>query len=173
MFYDGDYVEAYDVNFATPWKGQIAHNSDGELIVIKENGDYRYFHNLAKVKRAPAPRKDYDFGLREAEEEFKNYSDYLSYQIKGNMEKGVDYTKANDLQKKELAKNYATMAASQKTKMDNTPKDDKEAEDAFNGALANELLAKDSDKAAEAQKNIDEISAKIKEQILGELKWTK
>ena len=46
MFYDGDWVEAYDVNFATPWKGQIAHNADGELIVIKENGDYRYFYNL-------------------------------------------------------------------------------------------------------------------------------
>jgi hypothetical protein len=169
MFYDGDWVEAYDANFATPWKGQIAHNSDGELIVIKENGDYRYFYNLAKIKRVTAPRKDYDFGLREAEEEYKKYSDYLSHQIKTNMDNGVDYTKANDLQKKELAKNYATIASSQKTKMENTPKNDKEAEDAFNGALANELLAKDSEKAATAQKNIDEISSKIQEQILGEL----
>ena len=170
MFYDGDYVEAYDVNFATPWKGQIAHNADGELIVIKENGDYRFFHSLAKIKRAPAPKKDYDFGLREAEEEFKTYSDFISHQIKTNMDKGVDYTKANDLQKKDLAKNYATIASSQKNKMDNLPKDDKEAEDAFNGALANELLARDSEKAATAQKNVDEISAKITEQILGELK---
>lgn len=170
MFYDGDYVEAYDANFATPWKGQIAHNADGELIVIKENGDYRYFHNLAKIKRVQPPRRDYDYGLREAEEEFQHYSDYISHQIKTNMDKGVDYTKANDIQKKELAKNYATIAASQKTKMDDAPKDDKEAEDAFNGALANELLSQDSDKAAEAKKNIDEISAKIQEQILGELR---
>ena len=168
MFYDGDWVEAYDANFATPWKGQIAHNADGELIVIKENGDYRYFYNLAKIKRAAAPRRDYDFGLREAEEEFKTYNDYLSHQIRTNMEKGVDYTKANDLQKKELAKNYATVAASQKNKMENTP--NKEAEDSFNGALANELLAKDSEKAATAQKNIDEISSKIQEQIMGELR---
>jgi hypothetical protein len=86
------------------------------------------------------------------------------------MEKGVDYTKANDLQKKDLAKNYATVASSQEKKMDNLPKNDKEAEDAFNGALANELLSKDSEKAATAQKNIDEISAKIQEQILGELR---
>ena len=43
MFYDGDWVEAYDANFATPWKGQIAHNADGELIVIKENGDNHEF----------------------------------------------------------------------------------------------------------------------------------
>lgn len=170
MFYDGDWVEAYDANFATPWKGQIAHNADGELIVIKENGDYRYFYNLAKIKRVAAPRRDYDFGLREAEEEFKTYNDYLSHQIRTNIDKGVDYTKANDLQKKDLAKNYATVASSQEKKMDNLPKNDKEAEDAFNGALANELLSKDSEKAATAQKNIDEISAKIQEQILGELR---
>lgn len=168
MFYDGDWVEAYDANFAMPWKGQIAHNTDGELIVVKENGDYRYFYNLAKIKRAAAPRKDYDYGLREAEEEFKNYNDYLSYQIHSNMEKGVDYTKANDLQKKELAKNYAAVAASQKNKMENTPKNDKEAEDSFNGVLANELLSQNSEKAATAQKNIDEISSKIQEQIIGE-----
>ena len=93
----------------------------------------------------------------QAEEEFKTYNDYLSHQIRTNMEKGVDYTKANDLQKKELAKNYATVAASQKNKMENTPKNDKEAEDYFNSALANELLSKDSEKAATAQKNIDEI----------------
>ncbi len=170
MFYDGDYVEAYDVNFATPWKGQIAHDANGELIVIKENGDYRYYYNLAKIKRAQPPRKDYDYGLREAEEEFKTYSDFLSHQIKTNMENGVDYTKANDLQKKELAKNYADVASAQHNKMENTPKNDREAEDAFNGALANELLSKDSEKAATAQKNIDDISAKIKEQIMGELR---
>ena len=86
------------------------------------------------------------------------------------MDNGVDYTKANDLQKKELAKNYADVAAAQHNKMENTPKNDKEAEDAFNGALANELLSKDSEKAATAQKNIDEISSKIQEQIMGELR---
>ena len=32
-------------------------------------------------------------------------------QLKPELEKGVDYTKANDLQKKELAKNYATVPA--------------------------------------------------------------
>ena len=62
------------------------------------------------------------------------------------------------------------MAASQKNKMENTPKNDKEAEDSFNGALANELLSQDSEKAATAQKNIDEISSKIQEQIMGELR---
>ena len=77
---------------------------------------------------------------------------------------------SDDLQKKELAKNYATVAASQKNKMENTPKNDKEAEDSFNGALANELLSQDSEKAATAQKNIDEISSKIQEQIMGELR---
>ena len=86
-------------------------------IVIKENGDYRFFHSLAKIKRTQPPRKDYDYGLREAEEEFKNYSDFLSYQIKDGMDKGVDFTKANDLQKKELAKDYATVANAQKTKI--------------------------------------------------------
>ncbi|MCF0125561.1 MAG: hypothetical protein HUJ68_07385 [Clostridia bacterium] len=170
MFYDGDYVEAYDINFATPWKGQISHDSEGNLIVIKENGDYRLFHNLAKIKRAQAPRKDYDFGLREAEEEFKNYGDFLSSQVKANINKGVDYSKASDKDKQTLAKNYVDVAKTQKTKMDNLPKNDQEAEDAFNATVANELLAKNSDKAAAAQKNIDMISSKITEQILRGLK---
>lgn len=99
-----------------------------------------------------------------------NYGEYLDAQVKNAQNQKVNFAKADDNTRKNIAKNYAKIAKAKFKDLNGLPSNDNEADNMLKASINKNAMEMSSDSnandeaaAAEAQKEIDNLTKSLTE----------
>ncbi len=162
-FNDGDYVIGVDPLTLKEWSGKIITRLDNKQVVLNESKVWKYvtdLYGLRLLDEADMPQQP-----------INTFNDYVSNRISNAIDNGSNFEKIRPDAMKKLSKSFFDATKKNKDLIDK-PKNEDEAEKITQNAIATKTLEKQNgdDKAAkEAEKNISEIEAQLKEDFIKEL----
>lgn len=162
-FNNGDIVTGTDPLTLKEWTGKVITRLDGKQVVLNESRTWKYVTDL--------------YGLRLLDEAdmsqqpINSFNDYVNNKIGNAIDNGSNFEKIKPEDMKKLSKSFFD-ATRKNHDIKDHPHTEDEAQKITQNAIATKTLEKqngDDQAAKEAEKNISEIEAKLKEKVLREL----
>lgn len=162
-FKAGDYVIGTDPLTLKEWKGKIVDRTDGKQVVLNESKTWKYVTDLYGLKLLDETDM--------SQQPINSFNDYVNNKIGNAIDNGSNFEKIKPEDMKKLSKSFFD-ATKKNHEIKDHPSTEDEAEKITQNAIATKTLEKqngDDVAAKEAEKNISEIEAKLKENFIKEL----
>ncbi len=160
-FDEGEYVIAVDPLTLQEWSGKIITRLDNRQVVLNEDTNkWKFVENLTMIRK-----------LDEADQQINTFNDYVNSKVGAAIDNGTNYDKIKPEDLKKLSKSFFD-ATRKNHEIKDRPSTEDEALKTTQNAIASKTLEKengDDVAAKEAEKNIEEINAKLKEDIIKDL----
>lgn len=160
-FDEGEYVIAIDPLTLQEWSGKIITRLDNRQVVLNEDTNkWKFVENLTMIRK-----------LDEADQQINTFNDYVNSKVGAAIDNGTNYNKIKPEDLKKLSKSFFD-ATRKNHEIKDRPSTEDEALKTTQNAIAAKTLEKengDDVAAKEAEKNIEEINAKLKEDIIKDL----
>ena len=157
-FENGDYVKGIDPITLKEWTGKIVTRIDGKQVVLNESKTWKYVTDLYGLKL-----------LDEADttQQISTFNDYVNNKIGTAIDNGTNFEKIKPEDMKKLSKSFFD-ATKRNHDIKERPSSQDEAEKVTQNAITAKTIEKqngDDVAAKEAEKNIEEITSKLREKL--------
>ena len=157
-FENGDYVKGIDPITLKEWTGKIITRIDGKQVVLNESKTWKYVTDLYGLKL-----------LDEADstQQINTFNDYVNNKIGTAIDSGTNFEKIKPEDMKKLSKSFFD-ATKRNHDIKERPSSQDEAEKVTQNAITAKTIEKqngDDVAAKEAEKNIEEITSKLREKL--------